>query len=86
MCVYITDKEVEVEAQRGDVQQLKRMLTYAGVCWRMLAYADVCWRMQVEAQKGDMQQLQRQLRASDEALAACQVLALLALLVQEYKH
>jgi len=42
--------------------------------------------MQVEAQRGDMQQLQRQLRASDDALAACQVLALLALLVQKYKH
>jgi hypothetical protein len=45
----------------------------------MLTYAGVCWRTQVEAQKGDMQQLQRQLRASDEALAACQVLTLLAL-------
>jgi hypothetical protein len=42
--------------------------------------------MQVEAQRGDMQQLQRQLRASDDALAACQVLALRALLVQKYKH
>jgi len=42
MCIYKTDKEVEVEAQRGDVQQLQRMLTYAGVCWCMLTYADVC--------------------------------------------
>ena len=31
MCIYITDKDVEVQAQRGDVQQLQRMLTYAGV-------------------------------------------------------
>ena len=49
-------------------------------------YAGVCWRTQVEAQRGDMQQLQRQLRASDEALAACQVLTLLALLVPKHKH
>ncbi len=24
------------------IVSIKRMLTYADVCWRMLAYADVC--------------------------------------------